>query len=216
VVSAAALDAAYGLQSSSFVIEGVTRDRSMDFAFAFIGDSVGVGITDGGTDELPALLDGVFTFPLFDAVGSRCTADPGCRSTGLAAAQAVPVGTELVVMELGLNDAYGSFATKIDQVMNVLVDKGVDSVLWLTISTRSTYASAWAAPNNTTLAAAAAGRWNGRLDLVDWNAYSTGADKDAWFYDDRIHLRPTGQAEMALLVRAAVMQHLPAETVAPS
>jgi hypothetical protein len=205
VVTSAELDAAYGLPSSAFDTRGVARRRSVDAGFTFIGDSLGVSITEGGTDELPALLDGVFWNPRYDAVGSRCTADPGCRSTGLAAAQAVPAGTAMVVVELGINDASGDFATKIDQVMGVLADKGVGTVVWLTISTRSTYAAGWASANNEMLVDAATGRWSGRLHLLDWNAASTGADKDHWFASDRVHLTATGQAHMAVLIRDAVI-----------
>ncbi|MGI9054025.1 MAG: hypothetical protein ACR2HQ_15515 [Ilumatobacteraceae bacterium] len=212
-VSAATLDAAYALPSSTFVVEGVTRDRSMDFPFAFIGDSLGVSMTQSDTDELPALLDGVFAAARYDAVGARCTADPGCVSTGLAAAQAVPVGTELVVVELGINDLSG-FATKLDRVMQVLVAKGVDTVIWPTVSTRSTYASG-ATANNAALFAAAAGRWSGRLQVPDWNAHSSGAAKDAWFTSDRIHLTATGQAEMALFIRNSVIDVLPPPSAEP-
>ena len=100
-VSAAELDAAYALPSSQFAIAGVTRDLASDVGFTFIGDSLGVSITTGTNDELPALLDGVFVAPRYDSVGGRCTADPGCASTGLDAAENVPGGAGVVVMELG-------------------------------------------------------------------------------------------------------------------
>ncbi len=208
-VSAADLDAAYSLPSSSFNVRGVTRDRSTNSDFAFIGNSLGVSITESETAELPAVLDGVFATVHYDAVGARCTADPGCRSTGIDAAQAITPGTEVAVIELGINDASGSFPTKIDQMMQILLDKGVDTVLWLTSSTRSSYAS-WAGANNNALTSAAAGRWSGRLVIVDWNAHSSGTGKDSWFQSDRIHLTGTGQAEMALLIRDHVIQHLQA------
>ena len=207
-VSTAELDAAYALPSSQFAIAGVHRDRASDVGFTFIGDSLGVGITTGTNDELPALLDGVFVAPRYDAVGGRCTADPGCVSTGLDAAAAVPSGASVVVMELGINDAIGSFDTKIDQVMDELVGKGVGPVVWLTSSTRSTYAH-WADENNASLVGAAEGRWNGVLQVADWNAHSTGASKDHWFQSDRIHLTSTGQAELALFIRDAVIAVLP-------
>lgn len=207
-VSAAELDAAYSLPSSRFAIQGVTRDRTSNIGFTFIGDSLGVSITSGSTDELPALLDGVFVAPRYDAVGGRCTADPGCVSTGLDAAERVPGGAGVVVMELGINDAIGSFDTKIDQVMNELVGKGVGPVVWLTSSTRSSYAH-WADERNATLVAAAQGRWNGVLQVADWNAHSSGASKNHWFQPDLIHLTSTGQAELALFIRDAVIAVLP-------
>jgi hypothetical protein len=121
----------------------------------------------------------------------------------------VPAGTELVVVELGVNDVTGVFATKLDQVMQVLVDKGVPTVLWLTSSTRSPRLGASAAANNEQLVAAAAGRWAGRLAVVDWGAESAGAGNAHWFTSDLIHLTPTGQANLALVIRDAVIAELP-------
>lgn len=210
VVSAVDFRGAYGLPSAGFEVEAVTRDVSRDDGFTFIGDSLGVSISDTSTSELPTLLDGVFPNPRFDSVGGRCTADPGCVSTGLDAARAVPTGTGIVAIELGINDASGSFATKIDQVMRVLIDeKGVDEVVWLTSSTRSDYASGWAPSNNARLAEAATGRWNGTLHVADWNAHSSGNTRgqDGWFASDRIHLTATGQAELARFTRDAIIEH---------
>lgn len=218
VVSAIDFRGAYALPSAGFEVEAVTRDASRDDGFTFIGDSLGVSIADTATAELPTLLDGVFPNPRYDSVGGRCTADPGCVSTGLDAARAVPAGTGIVAIELGINDGSGSFAMKIDQVMRVLVDdKGVDAVVWLTSSTRSDYAAGWAPSNNARLAEAATGRWSGSLHLADWNAHSSGnaRGQDGWFASDRLHLTSTGQAELARFTRDAIIAHA-APPAAPS
>ena len=89
--------------------------------------------------------------------------------------------------------------------MTELVGKGVGPVVWLTSSTRNTTYAHWADENNAILVAAAEGRWNGVLQVADWNAYSTGASNDHWFQTDRIHLTSTGQAELALFIRDAVI-----------
>ncbi|MGH9272589.1 MAG: hypothetical protein ACRDZ2_15110, partial [Ilumatobacteraceae bacterium] len=209
-VAATALRSAYGLPSASFAVEEVARGASTNTGFTFLGDSIGVGITDS-SPELPMLLDGVFWNPRYDAVGSRCTADPGCVNEGIVAAQAIPADTSVVVVELGINDASGRFATKIDQMMEILVGKGVDTVIWPTISTRSSYAEAWASGNNLQLFAAL-DRWP-ELVVIDWNAFSSGNanGQDGWFYSDRIHLNLTGQVQLARFLRNAVVTHAPAD-----
>ena len=73
-------------------------------ASSFIGDSVGVSVAGSDGSELRVLLDGVFA--LDDVRHASCrAARRAVRSpTVSSAAAAVPVGTELVVVELGYND----------------------------------------------------------------------------------------------------------------
>ena len=114
--------------------------------FVFIGDSVGFSVSESETAELPALLDGVFASTVFDVVGGRCTASPNCiGTTGVQAAQAIPNGTDIAIVELGYNDPSG-FAAKIDQVMSVLRGKGVIRVGWVTMSERRTTSAAASPP----------------------------------------------------------------------
>ena len=191
----------YGFPSHGIAsIRVITRDMVTPQDFAFIGDSVGFSITDSDTAELPALLDGVFATNVFDAVGGRCTASPNCiGTTGVQAAQAVPNGTEIAIVELGYNDPSG-FAAKIDQVMSVLRGKGVSRVGWVTMSERRT-TSGFAAANQALNAARA--RWP-ELVVLDWNQASSGADRDRWFADD-VHLTTTGQSEFALWLRGQTL-----------
>jgi hypothetical protein len=49
----------------------------------------------------------------------------------------------------------------------------------------------------------AAERWPDRVEVIDWAAASEG--KDAWVYDDGVHLRPTGAWELARLMRQAAL-----------
>ncbi len=67
---------AFGLPAPGFTITPITRDVLSDDTFVFIGDSVGTGITSSATDDLRALLEGVYPTSVFDAVGGRCTVEP--------------------------------------------------------------------------------------------------------------------------------------------
>ena len=199
-MSALSFRGSYGLPSHGISIRVITREMITPQDFAFIGDSVGFSITDTETSELPALLDGVFASTVFDSVGGRCTAAPNCiGTTGVQAAQAIPNGTEIAIVELGYNDPSG-FAAKIDQVMTVLRGKGVSRVGWVTMSERRT-TSGFAAANQALNAARA--RWP-ELVVLDWNEASSGADRDRW-YADGVHLTSTGQSEFALWLRGQVL-----------
>jgi SpoIID/LytB domain protein len=193
----------YGFPSHGIAsIRVITRDIITPQDFAFIGDSVGSSITDSDTSELPALLDGVFANAVFDSVGGRCTASPNCiGTTGVQAAQAIPNGTEIAIVELGYNDP-SNFAGKIDQVMTVLRGKGVSRVGWVTMSERrASSATAFAAANQALQEAQA--RWP-ELLVLDWNQASSGSERDRWFADD-VHLTNTGQSEFALWLRGQTL-----------
>ncbi|HEX4983859.1 MAG TPA: hypothetical protein VFV63_19285, partial [Ilumatobacteraceae bacterium] len=200
-VTALAFRGAYGFPSHGIAsIRLITREMITPQDFAFIGDSVGSSISEADTSELPALLDGVFASAVYDAVGGRCTTAPNCiGTTGVQAAQAIPNGTEIAIVELGYNDPTG-FAAKIDQVMSVLRGKGVTRVGWVTMSERRT-TSGFAAANQALYAARA--RWP-ELVVLDWNQASSGADRDRWYSDD-VHLTNTGQSEFALWLRAQTL-----------
>ncbi|MGH9134596.1 MAG: hypothetical protein ACRDZZ_11705, partial [Ilumatobacteraceae bacterium] len=192
---------AYGFPSHGIAsIRVITRDMITPQDFAFIGDSVGASIASTDTSELPAVLDGVFATAKFDVVGGRCTANENCLGTnGVEAAQAIANGTEIAIVELGYNDE-DNFAGKIDQVMTVLRGKGVSRVGWVTMSERRT--SRGYAEANQALRDARA-RWP-ELVVLDWNAASTGSDKDRW-YSDSVHLTNTGQSEFSLWLRGQAL-----------
>ena len=202
-MSALNFRSAYGFPSHGIAsIRVITRDMITPQDFAFIGDSVGSSIAAADTAELPALLDGVFASTVFDAVGGRCTAAANCiGTTGVQAAQAIPTGTEIAIVELGYNDP-SSFAGKIDQVMTALRGKGVTRVGWVTMSERRASSAAVFAAANQALNAARA-RWP-ELVVLDWNQASSGSDRDRWFTDD-VHLSTTGQSEFALWLRSQTL-----------
>jgi lysophospholipase L1-like esterase len=58
----------------------------------------------------------------------------------------------------------------------------------------------WEAPNNHTLRAAA--RRFGNVTLLDWHSISTA--HPGWFWNDGIHLNPTGAAAYAQLILGAM------------
>jgi hypothetical protein len=55
----------------------------------------------------------------------------------------------------------------------------------------------------------AAERWPEQVEVIDWAAASDG--KDAWVYDDGVHLRPAGARALARLMRQAALQPVPEE-----
>ena len=162
-----------------------------------IGDSVGRSMTESSTSELPALLDGMFTSAGYDNAPNRCTSD--CGLSGVGAAASVPIGTDLVLVELGYNSPTSDFGARIDAMMRALEARQVERVVWVNLSVRTGRADYVAA--NQALAAARS-RWPD-LFVLDWAAYSAGigGNRNRWFATDGIHLTATGQAEMARFVR---------------
>ena len=145
----------------------------------------------------------MFASTVFDAVGGRCTAAANCiGTTGVQAAQAIPTGTEIAIVELGYNDPSG-FAAKIDQVMTALRRQGRDPRRL---------------GDDVRTAGLVGGRVRGRQSGVERRAgrvgpsssCSTGtrpaaaSDRDRWFTDD-VHLTTTGQSEFALWLRSQVL-----------
>jgi lysophospholipase L1-like esterase len=196
---------AYGLPSPNFSITAVRRSTVASFDVAFLGDSVGESITTGATPELPTLLQGTFASLVLDARTNRCTVG-SCigGDDGLKAVSRLPSGLDLVVVELGYNDAPGDLGAEIDRVMAALTAKGAKKVAWLTMSERriATGGTPYFAPSNSAVRAAA-GRWP-NLVVLDWNAASSGADRNRW-YTDNVHLTATGQAELARWLRAQML-----------
>jgi len=191
----------FGLPSPGFELIPVRRDLTDAADFAFIGDSVGVGIVDCCGANLKVLTEGVFSSSHFDALGARPT--QGGTNDGVKAAKQVPIGTDLVVVELGYNDSPSAMATRIDAVMSVLRDRQVGRVAWVGVSERK--ASAGYSATNAAIAAAA-GRWH-EMVVLDWNSASSHAAADRWFTDG-VHLTTTGNAEFALWLRDHIVDML--------
>ncbi|HZB39452.1 MAG TPA: SpoIID/LytB domain-containing protein, partial [Ilumatobacter sp.] len=184
---------AFGLPSPGFELLPITRGVATSTGLSFIGDSVGVSIADNDASELRVLLEGVFGTATFDSIVARRT-QGGSIADGVSAANAVPLGTELVVVELGYNDEVGTMASRIDAVMTALRNRQVQRVAWVNLSQRRSEFTA----TNAAIAAAAA-RWS-ELVVFDWKSASDGAAGNRWF-SDNVHLTATGRSEFALFLR---------------
>jgi peptidoglycan hydrolase-like amidase len=197
VVSNLGFRGAYGLPSHGFSVRAVPRGVFASNSMRMIGNSVGLSMTESSTSELRALLDGVFTSAAYDNAVNRCTS--GCGLSGVGAAASVPVGTDLVLVELGYNSPTSDFGARIDAMMDALEARQVERVVWINLSVRTGRADHVAA--NQALATARS-RWPD-LFVLDWATYSAGSsgNRNRWFASDGIHLTATGQAEMARFVR---------------
>ena len=184
---------AFGLPSPGYELIPITRDVTSGARFAFIGDSVGVSVAGQEGSELRVMLDGVFGAATYDAIGARRT-QGGSIPDGVSAAAAVPIGTELVLVELGYNDDPKTMASRIDAVMTTLRGRQVGRVAWVNVSQRR---PEFAATN--AAIAAATGRWD-RMFVFDWHSASSGPTGDRWFADN-VHLTATGRAEFARFLR---------------
>ncbi len=198
----------FGLPSPGFELIPVRRDLTSAGTFAFIGDSVGVGIVDCCGSNLKVLTDGVFSAAKFDALGGRPT--QGGSTDGVHAANQVPVGTDLVVVELGYNDSPSAMASRIDALMAALTARDVGAVAWVNVSERKT--SVQFSVTNDAIADAAR-RWP-EMVVLDWESASDGAKADRWF-SDGIHLTATGNAEFALWLRDNIVDLLAAGYTSP-
>lgn len=195
---------AFSLPSPGYTITPVRRGVSVSQTLAFIGDSVGESITGSSYGrELPLLIDGVFSTATFDAVSSRRTQGGSVQPDGLGVAAQVPVGTDLVVVQLGYNDDPSSLADRIDAVMSTLDERGVRTVAWVGLSERRLDAGAprYAAAN--LALREARGRWP-QLVVLDWDSASSGSEADRW-YSDGVHLTTTGQARFATWLRDEIL-----------
>jgi Stage II sporulation protein len=190
-----------GFPSHGFDLVPVTRGATSSGTFSFIGDSVGLSVAADDASTLRILTDGMFPSATYDSLGARPT--QGGATDGVAAANAVPVGTDLVMVELGYNDSPSAMASRIDALMAALTSRGVGRVAWVTVSERRT-TSAYATTNAAVHAATT--RWS-NLTVLDWEAASDDAIADRW-YADNVHLTTTGRAEFALYLRERLLDLL--------
>lgn len=199
VVSAWDFRNSFGLPAPGFELVPITRGLSNAGGFALIGDSVGESIVgDCCGQAFLSLADGVFSTTSYDTRSSRRT--QGGTDDGVAAATRVPVGTGLVVVQLGYNDAPSAMAVRIDAVMEALRDRDVGTVAWVTVSERRT-STGYAATNAAIRDARS--RWS-ELVVLDWHAASDHGAADRWFSDD-VHLTATGRAEFSWWLRDSVL-----------
>ena len=203
-VSAWSFRNSFGLPSPGFTLTPLRRGVETSSSFAFIGNSVGESITgENYGQELPLILSGVFAAEHFDAKSSRRTSGGSVEPDGVGAAELVPIGTDLVVVELGYNDEASALGERIDELMTVLAGRGVSQVAWVTMSERRLsgeqprYALANGAIRD------ARGRWP-QLIVLDWDGASDAPEQDRW-YSDGVHLTTTGQAEFARWLRDEIL-----------
>ena len=189
----------FDLPAPGFELVPIRRTLSGAGTFAFIGDSVGVSVAGENTSPLRFLLEGVHTSQLFDSRGGRPTG--GGADDGQDVAAKVPVGTDLVVVELGYNDSPSSMTTRIDALMQTLRDRGVGRVVWVTVSERRS--STDFAQTNAAIRSAAE-RW-AEMIVIDWHAASIDNAGDRW-YSDGVHLTTSGQAEFAVWLRDRIIE----------
>ncbi len=204
----------FGLPSPGFTVRVVRADATGN-SFGLIGDSVANSIAQGGVSEFDRLIDGTFTSSTILAQDSRCTTKTICPGpTGVEAARTLPLGLDLVVVELGYNDTATTFADDIDAMMRALDDRKVGRVVWVNLADiRPEPIGGRYRPMNTALAAAV-GRWP-NLTVLDWNAASDHVEARARWFTDGVHLSTTGQAEFALWLRAEIIDVAPSYRLSP-
>jgi lysophospholipase L1-like esterase len=204
----------FDLPSPGFTVR-VIRENTTAKRFGMIGDSVGESIASAGVGEFDRLIDGTFTSANISNRSSRCTVRVSCPGTsGVEQAALLPVGLDLVVVELGYNDTVDTFASDIDAMMNALTARGARRVAWVNMADiRTTSQGSVYGPMNAQLAAAAS-NWPA-LSILDWNTASAGGEARARWFSDGVHLTTTGQAEFALWLRQAVLALTPSHYLVP-
>ncbi len=134
-------------------------------------------------------------------IGESC--DPGdgepVPATLVDLVGAMPSVPPTVVVEMGYNDVESTFAGAVDQAMQLLIAKGAQHVLWLTLGAS---AQVPYGPLNGILEAKTA--QYPQLQLVDWTTYSA-PHVAQWFQSDDVHLLDAGGVGMAHLVHGAVV-----------
>lgn len=204
---------AMGYRSPGMTVR-VIRENTSASSMALIGDSVGNGIT-ASNGEFRRVTDGTFTSQIVDAVDSRCTTRESCAgTTGVAAANALPNGLDLVLVELGYNDNPATFGSDVDAMMAALTAKGVSRVAWVNMADiRRSNGELMYTPANAALDAATS-RW-GNLSVLDWDTASDTSERSRWFGSDGVHLTATGEANFAIWLREQLLELAPSHYLAP-
>ena len=171
----------------------------------FVGDSVGESIAT----EFAAIVTPAYPVMNYQSCAGRGMAGAGCLFT-VAAPQINADGVGVVngldapaiaIVELGYNDDPATIEGEVQQMLAALTSKGVQRVIFVNMSTRSTTRNY--AKSNDVLAAAAAK--NPSISIFEWNTASSVANQWRWFDNASlccfVHLSTTGQAEFALFLR---------------
>ena len=196
---------ANGLPSPGFTVRIVTRD-TVSSSVALIGDSVGNSIAGASSSEFRTLADGTFSSLSINVRDGRFITKTPPSPSGVQAAAAVPVNTDLAVVQLGYNPS-NNIAADIDAMMRALNARGVRQVAWVNLADiRTSRGASVFGPTNAALDAARS-RW-GNLAVLDWNSASSGPERPRWFRDG-VHLTTTGQAQFALWLRQSLVSLSP-------
>ena len=171
----------------------------------FVGDSVSESIAS----EFATVVTPAYPAMTFHAcagrgmVGQTCmftVKSPQIDTDGLGIVNAVATPA-VAVVALGYNDDPNSFESELQQVISALTAKGVQRILLVNLSTRSTSRN-YARSNAAMTAAATA---NPSVTVLDWNTASSVAENWRWFDNTSlccwVHLSLTGQTEFALFLR---------------
>lgn len=171
----------------------------------FVGDSVGESIAT----EFAAIVTPAYPVMNYQScagrgmAGSSClftVAAPQIKSDGVGVVNALDAPA-VAIVELGYNDDPATFEGEVQQMLAALISKGVQRVIFVNMSTRST--SRNYAKSNAVLAAAA--EKNPGISIFDWNTASSAPHQWRWFDNSSlccfVHLSTTGQAEFALFLR---------------
>ena len=172
----------------------------------YIGDSVSESIAT----EFAALVTPAYPSVTWHScsgrglVGATCignVAAPQIDTDGIGIVNSTDAPA-MAIVALGYNDDPATASSEVQQVLSALVAKGVQRIIFVNLSTRST-TRAYAQTNAAFVAAAAA---NPSVTVLDWNAASGAANQWRWFDNDSlccwVHLNTTGQTEFALFLRA--------------
>jgi hypothetical protein len=205
---------AHGLPSPGFTVKVITEDTTGS-SFGIIGDSVANGIAGNSSSEFRILIDGTFDSSHIDVVTGRCSTKTACPGTsGVEAAANLPMGLDMVIVELGYNDGSSGFAADIDAMMNALRARNVREVVWVNMADiRVSGSSSYYAGSNAALQSAT-GRWS-NLTVLDWDSASDTPERSRWFASDGVHLTSTGESEFSLWLRREALAVTPSHWLVP-
>ena len=160
---------------------------------------------------------------VLDAESCRRLSGVSCRgreartpNTAVEAIESQRSPVDVVVVMTGYNDWYTVFGRGFEQVVSAARGAGATEVVWLTYRERSDYHNptggasqleSLRAANDDLRARVASGEWPD-VSVADWNAYTSGAEADAWFTGDGIHLTLAGSYGVAdFISRTIAVRH---------
>lgn len=172
----------------------------------YVGDSVSESIAN----EFAAVVTPSYPTLTWHAcagrgfVGADCIAKvaaPQVDTDGIGIVNSVEPPA-IAIIALGYNDDQNTVESEVQQMLSALTAKGVQRIIFVNLSTRSTTRTY--SRTNAALAAAAAA--NPSVTVLDWNAASSAPNQWRWFDNASlccwVHLNASGQTEFALFLRA--------------